>query len=99
MKKIEDLMRILDKIDKRLGFQALIENKRKSIAAENIKGLLNIKIKETFEDFISKIDDFSAGKDEENPKKIEDLKNMKDLEKILEKINKRLGFQALIEIL
>ena len=92
-------MRILDKIDKRLGFQALIENKRKSIAAENIKDLLNIKIKETFEDFISKIDDFSAGKEEENLKEIENLKKAEDLEKILEKINKRLGFQALIEIL
>jgi len=97
MKKIEDLMRILDKIDKRLGFQALIENKRKSIAAENIKDLLNIKIKETFEDFISKIDDFSAGKEEENLKEIENLKKAEDLEKILEKINKRNGFQALIE--
>ena len=90
MKKVEDLMKILDKINKTKGFQALIKNQRKSIAAENFKNLFTIKIKETFEGFINKIEDFSM-------KKQENMKNIEDLEKILEKINKIQGFQALIE--
>ena len=94
LKKAEDLEKILEKINKRNGFQALIENKRKSIAAEDIKD--ELKTKEDFQDFIRKNEDFSVLKEEENLKKTEDLKNMKDLEKILDKINKRLGFQDFI---
>jgi len=83
-------MKILNKINKRRGFQALIKNQRKSLAAENFKNLFTIKIKETFEGFIKKIEDFSM-------KKQENMKNIQDLEKILEKINKRQGFQVLIK--
>ena len=90
VKKIDDLIRIIEKINERKGFQALIENQRKSIAAENIKDLFNRKITEDLKEFIMKIQEFSIGK-EENMKKVEDLM------KILDKINKRRGFQALIK--
>ena len=90
MKNIQDLEKILEKINKRQGFQVLIKNQRKLSAAENIKDFINKKIIKEFEDFIKKIEDFSL-------KKQENIKNIEDLMRILEKINERKGFQALIE--